>query len=421
MNLPIRLCSLLLIFSILSCQSNKDKVTEYGPILKEGIWLVTMALPDAELPFKMELALGSDEIVELVVVNDKERISVKDVVVADDSIFIDMPVFQSKLVGKIESDASITGQWYNFAKGNDYHIPFTAAHGVEDRFPIDSTSSQALKNFDGKWEVTFTGDGEDSCKAIGAFRQNGTSISGTFMTETGDYRFLEGNVVGDSMFLSCFDGSHAFLFKASQDNNGEISGRFWSGKHWSENWVGVRNEAFELSHPDSLTFLKEGYDKLSFSFPNLDSVMVSLDDERFDDKAIIVQLMGSWCPNCADETAFLAELYEKYRGEGLEIIALAYERSENFEESVKAIKKVKNHFQANYDFLVAGPANKKEAQKTLPMLNHIMSYPTCIFIDRDKKIRKIHTGFYGPSTGEFYDRHVEETVAFTESLLRGRG
>ena len=56
-------------------------------------------------------------------------------------------------------------------------------------------------------------------------------VTGTFLTETGDYRYLEGVVDGDSLKLSCFDGSHAFLFHAALDQD-SFRGRFWSGTHW---------------------------------------------------------------------------------------------------------------------------------------------------------------------------------------------
>ena len=63
-----------------------------------------------------------------------------------------------------------------------------------------------------------------------------------------------------------------------------------------------------LPNADSITYLKEGYDSLYFSFPNLDSNIVSLDDPQYQDKVVIVQLMGSWCPNCKDETEFLTDV-----------------------------------------------------------------------------------------------------------------
>jgi thiol-disulfide isomerase/thioredoxin len=39
----------------------------------------------------------------------------------------------------------------------------------------------------------------------------------------------------------------------------------------------------------------------------------------------LVNITGSWCPNCHDEAPFLAEVYNKYHDRGLEIVALSFE------------------------------------------------------------------------------------------------
>ena len=244
----------------------------------------------------------------------------------------------------------------------------------------------------------------------------GSRAVGTFLTTTGDYRFLEGNVSGDSLFLSCFDGSHAFLFKA-KINGDSISGDFWSGSHWQENWVGVRDESFSLPNPNELTFLKPGYESIEFSFENLNGEVVSLTDENYQDKVVIVQLLGSWCPNCKDETAYLVSLYEKYNAQGLEIISLAFEKSDNKETNIRSLNRLRDHFNVPYEILLAGKASKTEAAEKLPMLNHVLSFPTAIFIDRTGKVRRIHTGFSGPGTGEYYQEFVEETNEFVTQLL----
>ena len=69
-----------------------------------------------------------------------------------------------------------------------------------------------------------------------------------------------------------------------------------------------------------------------------------------------------------------------------------------------------------YEILWAGSSNKKEAAKTLPMLNEIISYPTMIFIDKNDKVRKIHTGFNGPATSAYAD-FKEEFNTFVKELL----
>lgn len=264
----------------------------------------------------------------------------------------------------------------------------------------------------------FGPDSDHPCAAIGVFQQKGELVTGTFITETGDYRFLEGVVDNDSMSLSTFDGSHAFFFKAGIDAEGKLFGRFRSGTHWNDRFAGHRNETFELRHPETLTILKDGHDEFAFSFPDLDSNMVSLNDPKYQNKVVVVEVMGSWCPNCMDGTSYLAGLHDRYNASGLEIVALAFERSTIFDEACKTVRKHKQDLNAHFDFLIAGKASKTVATEKLPMLTDILSFPTTIFIDRHGKVRKIYTGFYGPGTGMYYDQFHAETTAFVEQLLQ---
>jgi len=383
--------------------------------LQEGSWRIVLDISaEHQIPFLMKIAYV-DSSYSMVVVNNTEQIDIDDVRIDGDSVFVRMPFFDSQFKGKIESSSAFSGQWYNYNKGADYKIPFRCVYDAEERFPL--TSEDVMVDLAGQWEVTFSPNAKDSSKAIGKFNQFGTHLFGTFITETGDYRFLDGVAVNDSLYLSCFDGSHAFLFKAALEEGATLNGQFWSGKHWQEPWTAVRNENFTLRNPDSLTFLKEGYDALAFSFPDLNNTMVSLADEKYQDKIVVVQIMGSWCPNCMDESELYADLYKQYNASGLEIIALAFEASDDFEEAVKDVSTLKTSLDADYDFLIAGVANKAKASEALPMLNQIMSYPTSIFIDRKGNIRKIHTGFYGPGTEEYYEEYVDELTLFLEDLI----
>ena len=145
--------------------------------------------------------------------------------------------------------------------------------------------------------------------------------------------------------------------------------------------------------------------------------MVSLDDPKYQDKVVIVQVLGTWCPNCMDETRFLAQWYKEHKDKDVAIIGLAYEKKDDFEYASKRVKQMAEKLDAGYDFLIAGTPDKESTSRTLPMLNHIMSFPTTIFIDKKGTVRKIHTGFYGPGTGEYYTEFVQEFNAFTRELM----
>lgn len=398
----------------MSCHDDEKKTSTSSHLLVEGNWHLALQLSENNtLPVDFVLS-KHDSSYAIHINNADESILLSDVTIDGNNITIKDPVFNSWFEGKIISPNKIKGKWYKDDKS--YNIPFSAQHGITDRFPAPERLSKHQPNITGKWEVNFSKGTDDHYKAIGIFQQADNYVTGTFITETGDYRFLEGNMYNNNLYLSTFDGSHAFLFKGAYIN-GVIEGNFWSGTHWEEPWVAVRNEEFELNHPDSLTYLKEGYDGLSFTFPNLNGDPVSLSDEKYQNKVVIVNIMGPWCPNCKDETAYLANLYNTYHTDGLEIIALSFDKTNDFEKSKIATQKIQNHYDAKYDFLIAGKANKIEAAKALPMLNHIMSYPTSIFIDRSGKIRKIRTGFYGPGTGNYYLRYTEQTNNFISKLL----
>ena len=376
-----------------------------------GKWLFSLNLPETQLPFNAEV-VESDGELQFFAVNGEERIRADKFEIREDSVIISLPIFNTALLGTV-SDSGITGDFVDYSRRGDYRIPFNASKSFEQRFNVNSQPSVDVS---GKWKVRFSPDSDSEYEAIGEFQQLGSKAVGTFLTTTGDYRFLEGNVSGDSLFLSCFDGSHAFLFKAKIIDE-TISGDFYSGNHWQENWVGQKDESYNLPDPKTLTFLKPGYENVEFSFENLDGTSISLKDESFQNMVVIVQLMGSWCPNCKDETAYLVSLHEKFNAQGLEVVSLAFEKSENKETNLRSLRRLRDHFSVPYEILLAGKASKTEAAEQLPMLNHVLSFPTTIFIDRTGKVRRIHTGFSGPGTGEYYKEFVEETDQFVTQLL----
>lgn len=384
------------------------------PKLTEGMWKMEMTLAEGKtLPFEFDLKEENGTLL-IQIFNAEEVIEVDEIEQRNDSLFIQLPIFESVFKLKITGDSALTGVWINYYKGSNYKIPVSATFGKTTRF---SNLNEAFEeDINGKYEVVFSPKTESPQKAIGLFEQDGNTVTGTFATETGDYRHLAGNVSGNNLFLSTFDGSHAFLFEAEQTDSGLV-GVFYSGTHWKENWVANKNDSVELRNPNDLTFIKKGYDGLSFKFPNANGDSISLDDEMFNNKAVIVQIMGSWCPNCLDETRYLSTLYNKYNKQGLEVIALAFERTRTQEKAFENLSKLKEKTGANYTFLLGGATNKDKAADKLPMLNHIMSYPTAIFIDKDKKVRRIHTGFYGPSTGKFYEDFVKETEGLVQEML----
>ncbi len=400
-----------LLFLFASCEEKILDGSISETVLNEGEWKMNMKLKSKVLPFGFRFEYEAGEPF-IKIVNGKETIVVNNILRKEDSIIVKMPVFESTFYLKVHDESFLEGEWVNYYKGADYRIPVKAHYGRTNRF--DKSSKSPIV---GKYEVTFGEGLEDEFKAIGLFKADKGIQLGTFATETGDYRHLEGVRTEDSLFLSTFDGSHAFLFEAKIKGD-TLDGVFLSGSHYKVNWSAFPNETASLKNADSLTFLKKGYDNFSFQFPDQNGDTVSLSDARFENKAVIVQIMGSWCPNCLDETNYYKTLHDKYQKEGLEIVALAFERTKTQERAYANLNRLLEKTKANYPFLLAGATRETKASEALPMLNHIMSYPTSIFLDRNHEIKRIHTGFYGPSTGEYYSHFVKSTEALVEDMLK---
>jgi thiol-disulfide isomerase/thioredoxin len=394
----------LSIIFLISCTKQTKKT------LQKGTYRAVLKIQDnQELPFIFEVKNDS----LLAIFNADETILVDEITYRNDSVRIQTPVFEGYIIAKIED---------NFLKGSfiktslDRIVPFEATKN-NVRF---SSKKASTKSISGNWETVFNENSADEKYiAKGIFNQNGNLVTGTFRTTTGDYRYLEGLVYGDSLKLSTFDGAHALLFTAKVTDS-TMNGFFYSGNHWKEPFEAKLNNTYELPKADNLTFIKEGYEDFDFSFPDTRGRIVSLSDTKFQQKPVIIQIMGTWCPNCLDESKFLVNYLRENPNTNIEVIALAFEVAKTREIAFKRIKRLKERIGIEYPVLLAqygNSADKKIAEKTLPMLNHLISFPTTIFIDKKGKVRKIHTGFNGPATGKKFNEFKNEFENFMDALV----
>lgn len=400
----MRLILLLLFVSLLfSCSPPEE--------LKQGTWRGIVDVQGQELPMNFEVEKEGDQY-RVILKNLDEKIVLDEIVLRDDSVIMFMHIFDTEIHAKIEGETLSGYYTKNYEK--DFKLPFVATYGEVHRFVEASANPE--EDFSGTYAVDFDHEG-DTTVAVGIFNQSGNELTGTFLTPIGDYRYLQGNVVNGEMMLSTFDGNHSFVFKAKKTAEGTLKGDYWSGKDWHETWTGIKDDNAALPDAESLTYLKEGYDKIEFNFPDINGDRVSLTDDQFKNKVVILQIFGTWCPNCMDETKFLSQWYNKNKSRGVEILGLAYEAKDDFDYASGRVRKMKDKLSVPYDFVIAGNKDKIEAAKTLPMLNHVLSFPTTIFIGKDGTVKRIHTGFSGPGTGVHYDRFIQRFNETVNELL----
>ncbi|MEM9000850.1 MAG: TlpA disulfide reductase family protein [Bacteroidota bacterium] len=400
------LISLSVMFFFVACQEKPKNE------LRTGDWWAALEVSEKErLPFNFKLSKAGDAYL-MQIRNADEVVEVDEILLENDSIRIQMPVFEGYISG-IFSESKIIGSFIKESLGRV--VPFSAVSGERPRFGITTPASLDVS---GIWEVTFDYDTDAPYIAKGIFNQVENKVTGTFRTTTGDYRYLEGVVEGKRLKLSTFDGAHAFLFVANATDS-TLLGKFYSGNHSTEHFRAKRNDAYELPDANILTFLREGYERFDFSFPEPKGQQVSLDDDEFQDKVVLVQIMGTWCPNCLDETKFYMDYLRKNPDSNLKIVALAFEYAKTKEKAMEGIQRLKDRVGVTYPILLAqiGTSSKQRANEKLPMLNHVLSYPTTIYIDRKGEVRKIHTGFNGPATGPKYEEFKLDFDQTVKALL----
>ncbi len=410
----------LILLATACADSPADSPAPAAPIT--GGWRAVLASPGGELPFTLRIDTDDAGELRAVVVNGEEEAPLSAVERQGSRVVLRFGWYDSEITADLDAAGkTMAGTWRKTAPEGDSTLPFTARRGDPRRFLAEVNTAggePTLADVGGHWAAELR-DEDGTEVARGELVQKGNAVSGTFLTPTGDYRFLEGTYRLGRLRLSTFDGAHAFLFDARALEDGTLAGDFWSRDTYHATWTARRVEEAEQILPDAWKMVGLTNDDGAFAFelPDLEGRPLSLDDPRFAGKAVVVNIFGSWCPNCNDEAPLLAEWHRRYRDRGLEIVGLAYEFTGDPERDRRQVRRFAERYGIDYPLLLAGVSDKAAAGATLPDLTAVIAYPTTLFIGRDRKVRKIHTGFTGPGTGSHYQRLVAELEAAIEEIL----
>jgi peroxiredoxin len=383
--------------------------------ISSGKWRGSLIRKDEiSIPFVFDIET-KQSVVIMSIINAEDTLRVNNFRLIGDSVLITLPFFDAEFMVKV-SATKMQGRWTRHLPMGNTSIPFEASIN-QTRF---DESHKITPNLNNTWDVKFFDTAfKDSSDAIGKFQSSPTKITGTFLTSTGDYRFLEGVFDGEKIRLSTFDGSHAYLVIAdfNPQNNRISNGVFYSGLNNKEFWNASFNPKAALPDAEKLTFLKQGFESIKFEFPDLDNKPITLEDARFRGKVVLLQIMGSWCPNCLDESKLMTSIYQQYQSSGLEIIGLCFEKSEDINIVKKNIGNFKNQLNITYPLVIAGNTQKGSVNKALPMLANFVAFPTLIIIDKKGKVRNIHTGYSGPATGIYFTEFKDHFISNLEKYL----
>ncbi len=391
----------------------------HAQFAKSGKWKANiMSIDQKEIPIYFDLKNEGGAGFKVDIVNGEERIPADNFKLNNDTMSFSMPMFNSsfqlKFIDKYRSKAS--GKWFNNVGAEPMQYAVEAMW-LDDIVSLPKAIKTVPDKLSGTWEVLFNKGKEEAYPAVGLFKQNNDKLTGTFRTETGDYRYLSGTFSGQEKFtLSCFDGSHAFLFEGSLQAD-TIVGQFYypSG---SETWQAKLEPSASLNSVYEITKLKSTKDRtITVEFKNLAGKKTNINAPKYMNKPLIIQLMGSWCPNCLDETKYLVDLHNRYSKKGMDIVAVAFEKSTDFKKVQTNLTKLKTKLGIKYEILVTELTGKDAASMAFPTLTDIKAFPTTIYLNSKHEVVKVHAGFNGPATGEKYEEFKAETESLINELI----
>ncbi len=400
--------AVILLFSYVSLDAQSPKT---------GPWLFTMSR-DGGIPVYVTATIehGPDH-PQLIFINDAESIIIDLKQANGDSLNFSMPLFETSFMLKKQNETFYEGSMMKGTSSEPQLWHVTAEWGKTARIP--QATGKAEVDISGRWSIQFQRPDGSWRPAVAEWKQLGNKLTGTIINPSGDYRFLEGEVWENKFYVTAFDGSHIYAFKGSITNDSTVQdGLFFSGRAPGDSFRARKDPFAKLPEPTPVAEMKPGLQRLSFRFPDLDSNLVGINDLRFRGKVTIVQLMGSWCPNCMDETLFLSNFYNEQKTKEVEIISLAYELSTDFKRSSNSLRKFQQRFGVQYPMLISGvkSSDADKGAKTLPELTDIKYFPTTIFLDKNGRVRKVHNGFYGPGAPEYFEAYKKDFFETLELL-----
>ncbi len=371
-----------------------------------GLWDAAVVVNGLEIPFRFEIA-GNGSQVSGWFFNGDEKVLSTGGKFENGSLVLNFDHYATSVEANLVN-GRLAGT-YNRATG---FYPFYAK-----RFAPPAAFPNEVPAIDGLWQIggVKSNKGESAWRFI--VRQAGAEVTAAILRVDGDTGALAGTYRNGKFIVSHFSGARPLVLELTPTKDGNLE----IVRNREEKMIAVRateaklKDVPEPTDPSRHSSVKDPTEPFKFSFPDVTGKILANTDERFRNKVVIVSISGSWCPNCHDEAPFLAELYRKYRGKGLEIVALSFEEEAQKAKGYPRLLAFNKRYGVDYPVVLAG--EQADLAEKVPQIHNLNSFPTTIFLGRDGLVRGVHAGFAGAASGVFHDNAKEEITATVERLL----
>src|SRR5262245_37764287 len=360
-----------------------------------------------EVPFPFEITdVGGKPKASFL--NGSQRISSTSSAIDGDKVVFTFAQYNTTL-NTTYKDGTLSGEYVR-PKGRGAPLPFRAAKAA-----AVAASSEKAPAINGVWITQARSNkGEQAWRFIAD--QKGNQLTATILRVDGDTGTLYGSFKDGKFVLGHFSGARPTLVEVTPNADGTLTISQNKGAPLMaarENVASAKGIGTPTD-PAAHTSMKDPNEPFTFAFPNMKGEIKSNTDPQFRGKVLLINISGSWCPNCHDETPFLVNLYKKYRAKGFEVVQLSFEE----DDQQPGLTRLKG-FNENYgiEWTVLVPGNPDQLNEKVPQANNLNAFPTSFFVGRDGRVRAVHAGFPSPGSGQFYTDAEKEVTALVEKLL----
>ena len=368
-----------------------------------GVWDATVTVNNVDIPFRLEL-WGKGSEVQSYFFNGHDKVNPSTSGNFHDGLLVlRFDIYATRLEATLENET---------LNGTYVASPHTAYpfHAKRHSASVTRAIYGKVPNIDGLWEIQVKSPkGESAWHFI--VNQSRPNVLASILRVDGDTGTLSGRYENGKFTLSHFTGERPVYAEVIPQADGTLQIHL-VGTRDKQDLVALRPEAARakgLTPPDDPTQhtkLKNPHEPLRFTFPDLNGQVVSNTDPRFRSKVVLLDITGSWCPNCHDEAPFLQELYRKYHSQGLEIVALDFEPSDQIKD-LSRVRAFIKRYGIEYIYLIAGEPD--QLSEIIPQAENLNAWPTTFLVGRDGLVRGIHTGFTSRASGSF-DVHLKDQI-----------
>lgn len=386
------------------------------PLPEQSTWSGTITLAEGrELPLRMELDLTVSPSTGFFLVGD-DRTPIPEIIRSGDSLSIILSEYGSAMLGTWNG-TSWSGAFFRYRK-DTVQLPFSAIPSAPEGRSEAKESSPAVRLV-GTFQVYYdTPEGIDST-TMAKFWARGDSLFGTFIDPSGDHGLMVGIQSGTSARLGRFTGWQANLIELEQ-SEGQWRGKYYARQTPPQPFTLVARPSIPAKPLDPRrTRMRNPSAPFVFAGITADGDSIRSSDPRFKGKALIVDIMGTWCHNCLDEAPLLEQLYKEYKDKGLEIIGLSFEVTDDVAVARRNLDIYRKRHGLTFPLLYAGSLDAANVQaKIHSQLADFFAYPTSIFINKQGKVEHLHWGFKGPGTGEEYQQEIKRFYEYVQHLVK---